>query len=137
MFVPMPTPGGTYTRTLAERALGDDPCRAPEAIKHETSRILLDTLGCAVAGRVTPSGRIVVELAKDEHGPLEATVIGGGKSSLLPAVYANAMLANALDFDVWGPEGHMAPAVVGVALGVAEAIGASGAELRRNRQACR
>src|SRR5438046_10442361 len=100
--------GFPYTLTLAEWALGNDPAHAPGAVKHETSRILLDILGCAVAGQVTPSGRIVVDLASAEHGPLEATVIGAGKASLLPAVYANSMLANALDLDVWGPEGHMA-----------------------------
>src|SRR5437773_9377607 len=107
--------GVPYTLTLAEWALGDNPTHAPQAVKHETSRILLDILGCAVAGGVTPSGRIVVDLARAEHGPLDATVIGAGKASLLPAVYANSMLANALDFDVWGPEGHMAPAVVSAA----------------------
>lgn len=122
-------PVGTYTRTLAEYALSIQLPQVPDAVKHETSRIVLDILGCMVAGLVTPTGRIVVDLARGEHGPLQATIVGGGQVSLMPAAYANAMLANALDFDVWGPEGHMAPAAVPVALGVAEALNASGSEL--------
>ena len=105
------------------------PGQAPAAIKHEVSRVVLDILGCAVAGRITPSGQLVVELADGERGKLEATVFGASRASLMPTVYANTMLANALDYDVWGPEGHMAPAVVPVALAVAEAVDASGAEL--------
>ena len=118
----------SYTRQLAEFASGVEPADVPDAIKHETSRILLDCLGCAFAGLVTPAGQIVVDLVKDEHGPLEATVIGAGRASLMPTAYANTMLTNALDFDVWGPEGHMAPVVVPVALAVAEALDASGAD---------
>src|SRR5688500_13705539 len=95
------------TRTLAEFALEIDTKKLPEAVKHESSRIVLDIIGCMVAGQVTPSGRITTELAKDEHGPLEATLAAAGRASLMPVAYANTMLANAMDFDVWGPEGHM------------------------------
>ena len=118
-----------YTRTLAEFAQGLQAHEVPEPIKHETKRIVLDVLGCAVAGRVTPAGQLAVEQAEGEHGLLEATVFGAKPASLMPAAYANTMLSNALDYDVWGPEGHMAPAVVPVALGVAEALDASGSEL--------
>jgi 2-methylcitrate dehydratase PrpD len=121
-------PAVPYTRTLAEFALEIDPKKIPVEVKHETSRIVLDIIGCMVAGQVTPSGRITTELAKDEHGPLEATLAGAGKASLMPVAYANTMLANSMDFDVWGPEGHMAPVAVPVALGVAEALDLSGAE---------
>ena len=120
---------GTYTRTLAELAAGLKATDAPAEIRHEVGRILLDCIGCAVAGLVTPAGRIVVDFAKDEHGRLEATVVGAERASVMPAAYANTMLANTLDFDVWGPEGHMAPATVIAALAVAEAIDASGPEL--------
>jgi len=122
------TSSTAYTRALAEFAssVKADP---PDEIKHEISRVVLDCLGCAVAGLVTEGGRIAVDLVKDEHGRLEATVIGAGRASLGPAAYANTMLANALDFDVWGPEGHMAPATVLAAVAVAEAIEANGSEL--------
>ncbi len=119
----------TYTRTLAAFAADLKAADAPESIRHEVSRVLLDCIGCAFAGLVTDAGRIAVDLVKDEHGRLEATVIGARQASVMPAAYANAMLANALDFDVWGPEGHMAPSTVLAALALAEAIDASGSEL--------
>lgn len=129
MIVTATTPTTAYTRTFAEFAADLRPADVPDNIRHEVSRVLLDCIGCAVAGLVTDAGRIAVDLVKDEHGRLEATVIGAKQASVMPAAYANAMLANALDFDVWGPEGHMAPATVLAALALAEAIDASGSEL--------
>lgn len=117
------------TRALAEFTIEVEPRTAPEAVQHETLRILLDCLGCAVGGLVTPSGRIAADLAHGEHGHLEAHVIGGEQVSLLPAVFANTVLTNALDFEPVGPEGHVCAVVVPVALAVAEAVDASGAEL--------
>ncbi len=117
------------TRALAEFALEVEPRHAPEAVQHETLRILLDCLGSAVGGLVTPSGRIASELVQGERGRLEAHVVGGGQVSLLPAVFANTVLTNALDFEPVGPEGHVCAVAVPVALAVAEAVDASGAEL--------
>lgn len=119
----------TYTRPLAEFALIVDAGRVPEDVKHETARIVIDCLGCGVGGLVTPGGQIAVDLVKDEHGPLEARVIGAGRASILPAAFANTVLINALDYDVYGPEGHVAPVAVSVAMAVADAIDASGDEL--------
>jgi len=123
------TPVTGVTRALAEFILEMDPRQAPEEVQHETLRILLDCLGCAVGGLVTPSGRIASELVRAEHGRLEARVIGSEKASLLPAVFANTVLTNALDFEPVGPEGHVCAVVVPVALAVAEAVGATGADL--------
>lgn len=118
-----------YTRTLSDYALSIQPDQVPEDVRHETGRILLDCLGCAVAGLVTPAGKIAVDLAKGERGPLQSRVIGGGDASIMPAVFANAVLTNALDFDIYGPEGHVAPVAVPVALAVGDALDASGREL--------
>jgi len=117
------------TRALAEFALELDPGSAPEAVRHETRRILLDCLGSAVAGLVTPAGRIARGLAQGEHGRLEAQIVGGGRASLLPAVFANTVLTNALDYEPVGPEGHVCAVAVPVALAVADAVDATGAEL--------
>jgi 2-methylcitrate dehydratase PrpD len=124
-----PASVGTYTRPLAEFALTVDAMRTPDEVQHEVARVVLDCLGCGVAGLVSPGGRIAVELVKDEHGPLEGRLIGAGDASLMPAAFANTVLINALDYDVYGPEGHVPPIAVGVAMAVADAIGASGAEL--------
>ncbi len=123
------TPTATYTRTLSEFAQGLDASVVPDDVKHEVSRIVLDCLGCAIAGLVTEAGRIAVELVRDERGPLQAQVIGAGEASVMPAAFANTILTNAIDFDVYGPEGHIAPVVVSAALALADALGASGSEL--------
>ena len=119
---------GTYTRDLAEFAhdmrLGD----VPEAAQHETLRILVDCLGCGVAGLVAPGTRIAIDLAKDEHGPLEGNVISTGPASVLPASYANTAAINSLDFDVYGPEAHLSPVVVSATLAMGDAVDASGAD---------
>jgi 2-methylcitrate dehydratase PrpD len=119
----------TYTRDLAafarEMQLGDVPAEAT----HEALRILIDCVGCGVAGLVAPGTRIAIDLARGEHGPLEANVIGGGEASVLPACYANTTAMNSLDFDVYGPEAHLSPVVVSAALAIGDAVRATGADV--------
>ncbi len=122
-------PTAQYTRALAEFAAGVRAEQIPDDVRREVARALLDCLGCAVAGLITPAGRIAVDLVKDERGPLQAQVVGAGEASVLPAVFANAILTNALDFDVYGPEGHVAPTVVPSALAMAAAVAGSGEQL--------
>lgn len=120
---------GNATRRLAEFALGVRAEGTADAVRHEALRILLDCVGCAVAGLVTPAGRIALELVRDERGPLTATLVGGGRASLMPAAFATTVLCNALDYEPVGPEGHVCAVAVPVALAVADAVGASGSEL--------
>jgi len=98
-------------------------------IVHETRRVLLDSLGCGVAGTATEAGRIVAEVMGSEHGPLEATIFRNGSASVASAAFANTVLTNALDHDAYGPEGHVAPVAVAVALAVAEATDAGWTDL--------
>lgn len=120
---------GTYTRDLA--AFGHDMRLAdvPAPARHEALRILIDCLGCGVAGLVAPGTRIAIDLVKDERGPLQANVISSGRASLMPAAYANTAAINSLDFDVYGPEAHLAPVVVAAALAAGDAVDASGADV--------
>ena len=78
-----------------------------------------------------PPGRtpIVTKVVAGEHGPLEATVFGGGRVTVAQAALANAVLMNALDFEVYGAEGHLGTIAVPVALAVAEALDASGEDM--------
>jgi 2-methylcitrate dehydratase PrpD len=117
----------SYTRALAELAV--EVGRLPPELVHEAGRVLLDCIGCAIAGTTTPAGRIVLDLVAGEHGTLEATAIGAGAVSLGPAAFANAMLTNGIEHEVQGPEGHVCAAVAPVALAVAEALDASGSDL--------
>ncbi len=52
----------------------------PEAVVHEAKRILLDSVGCALAGITTDKGKISIELAGRLDGPAESSIIGAGKS---------------------------------------------------------
>lgn len=117
------------TRALAEFAVGVGAASTPESVRHEALRILLDCLGCTVAGLVTPAGRIALDLVREERGPLGATLPGGGRSSLMPAAFATTVLCNALDFEPVGPEGHVCAVAVPAALAVADAVDAPGSEL--------
>ncbi len=121
--------GQTYTRDLAEFAHELRLADVLAETQHEALRILIDCLGCGVAGLVAPGTRIAIDLAKGEHGPLEANVISSGPASVMLASYANTAAINSLDFDVYGPEAHLAPVVVSSALAMGDAVDASGADV--------
>ena len=103
----------------------------PERVAHETARILLDSIGCAVAGHATDKGRIVLETVQSLGGSPESTLLGTGlRTSCTNAAFANAELVNAIDFDaVFLNISHIVPSIVPAALAVAERGGASGGEL--------
>ena len=45
---------------------------------HEAKRVLLDSIGCALAGIITDKGRFSIALARRLNGSPESTVIGIG-----------------------------------------------------------
>ncbi|NIH80761.1 MmgE/PrpD family protein [Amycolatopsis viridis] len=95
----------------------------PDDVVEECKRILLDSLGCALAAVAEPGARKAVEFASLLGGASgDATLIGAsGKVSIFGAAFANADLVNALDMDAVVPPGHVTPYVVPGALAVAEA----------------
>ncbi|QKT08820.1 MmgE/PrpD family protein [Gordonia sp. X0973] len=121
----------TLIEQLARFAVEVTATDLPDDVVHESQRILLDTLGCAVASlddegaqRGVAHGRVI------GAGTPESSVIGTReKVSHLGAAFANAELVNALDQDAVLPPGHVTPYVVPGALALAEATGASGATL--------
>ena len=115
---------GSYTAGLAEFACSIDPASVPSDVVHETRRVLLDSVGCGLAGTTTDAGRIVAELMVGEHGPLEATIFGHRAASVAAAAFANTALINAVDHAAYGPEGHVAPVAIAAALALAEATDA-------------
>jgi 2-methylcitrate dehydratase PrpD len=48
----------------------------PSDVQHQATRVLLDCLGCAAAGSVMPAGQIAAEFAREQNGPMTATVLG-------------------------------------------------------------
>lgn len=81
----------------------------PGTVVHEAKRILLDSIGCALAGISTDKGKIAVQLAERLGGPSESSIIGrGDKVSCNSAAFTNGELINALDYDtILVPPGHI------------------------------
>ncbi len=105
--------------------------RLPGEVIDECKRLLLDSLGCALAATEEPKGRIGVEYGRVLGGSShEATIIGTDyRSSIFGAAFANGELINTLDFDAVLPPGHVTPYVLPGALAVGEQVRASGRDL--------
>jgi 2-methylcitrate dehydratase PrpD len=100
----------------------------PAEVVAESKRILLDSIGCALAALTVDKGKRAVRVAHKMGGAAEAKVIGTGhKLSTFAAVFANGELINALDFDVLTiPPGHVTPYVLPAILAMAERQRTSG-----------
>lgn len=106
----------------------------PPAVVDECKRLVLDALGCALAGTDHPKGRIGIEYGRLIGGAGgNATIIGAtGRTSIFGAAFANGELINALDMDAILPPGHVSPYVVPGSLTMGEAQGASGRDVIRS-----
>jgi len=103
----------------------------PGHVRQEAKRLILDTLGCLIAGVDCEIGSIAGAMSPWFGTQPQATIAGKqSRGSLLGAIYANARTANALDLDETFPVGaHFGSAGVVVALALAEEFGHSGAEM--------
>lgn len=121
----------TIVEDLADFAAGADARSLPGDVVAESKRILLDTLGCAVASLGDAGARRGIEYGRFLGGSGgSASIIGTGvKTSVPGAAFANAELVNALDQDAVLPPGHVTPYVVPGALATAEALRSSGERL--------
>jgi 2-methylcitrate dehydratase PrpD len=82
----------------------------PQEVVQESKRILLDSIGCAIAGLYTRKGQIGVRFAQSYGGGSESTIIGlGQKVSCLGAAFANAEMMNSLDHEAVLSPGHVQP----------------------------
>ncbi|PKV97237.1 2-methylcitrate dehydratase PrpD [Amycolatopsis echigonensis] len=121
----------TIIEQLAAFAAGADARGFPDDVVRESQRILLDSLGCAVASLDDEGAQRGVDYARylgGSTGP--ASILGTGtKTSVPAAAFANAELINALDQDAVLPPGHVTPYVLPGALATAESLRVSGAKL--------
>lgn len=102
----------------------------PPAVVEECKRILLDSIGCAVAAIGEPKGRIGIDYARIMGGNADATIMGTGERvSIFGAAFANGELINTLDMDAVVPPGHVTPYVLPGALAIGEARGVTGKAL--------
>ena len=121
----------TLAEALAEFTSGTDTAKLPAEVVRESKRLVLDSVGCALAAAGTPKGRIGVEYGRMTGGrDGDATILGTGERvSVFGAAFANGELMNALDFDAVLPPGHVSPYVLPGALAVGESRGVAGHEL--------
>ncbi|HTO60052.1 MAG TPA: MmgE/PrpD family protein [Bradyrhizobium sp.] len=121
----------TATATLAACVSNLSSQAVPGQVRHEAKRLVLDTLGCLIAGLDCEIGSIASAMAPCFGMQPQATIAGKPvRGSLLGAIYANARTANALDLDETFPVGaHFGSAAVVVALAVAEELGLTGSEM--------
>ncbi|WP_172331682.1 MmgE/PrpD family protein [Mangrovicoccus sp. HB161399] len=89
--------GAAPTRPLACFAAGG--IAAPKEIRDHLALHLLDTLACAAGGAGLEISRAARRHAVAMGGSGPAGLIGGGATSPMMAAFANALAANALDFD--------------------------------------
>ena len=120
----------SVTQELADFAVDISYEELPLEVVHESKRLLLDSLGCAIGGLSTEKGKVSVSLARRIGGNPESTIIGtGDKVSSAPAAFANGELINALDYDALFSPDHVSPFVLAAPLAIAELKGSSGKDL--------
>ena len=121
----------TLAQRLAEFVVETKYEDLPLGVVHESKRVLLDSIGCAVAGMSAEKGRLSAALARRLGGPPESSILGTrDKVSCVAAAFANGELINALDFDaILDPVIHVSPFVLPPAFVLGESKGASGRDL--------
>lgn len=121
----------TTALLLARQALSVRFAELPDDVRSRARQLLLDQLGCMIAGGVTPQGRMLSDhLARTERrGP--ATVAGqSGRLAPAAAANANAHSASILSLDDSVIRfGHPGASIIPAALAEAEARDATLADL--------
>jgi len=122
------------TRDLAEYVSKTSYSELPGEVIQKTKGIILDTLGCAIAG-YTLAGhefRWIYDPVKEMGGNPESTVwLTGMKTSCPQAALVNATLVHTVDFDDThlGSIAHLGASVVPSVLAMGEKVGADGPSL--------
>lgn len=119
------------TETLAGFVAGVRYEDLPPGAVHVAKRVLLDSIGCGIAGVDTDKGRACLEVARCLGGPAEATVLGTGlRVGVATAAFANGETINAQDYDaILRPAVHATPWVLPAAMAAGERTSGSGREL--------
>lgn len=115
----MTKPTRALARHFSDLRLND----VPVSVQQEGKRLILDTIGCLVAGAKTEIGPLASSLGRLLGPGHEATVAGiDERQGLLGAIYANGRMANAMDLDETFPVGvHFGVGAVTTALALGEA----------------
>lgn len=118
----------TIVQQLAEYTKATCFDQLPTEVVTECKRIVLDSIGCALAGIDLQKGRAGRDFAKVMGaGVTDASIMGDSVRVSIPAAaFANAELINTMDMDVITVPGHVAPAVLSSVMAVGESLDSSG-----------
>ena len=89
----------TTVTALADAVAAFDPSTLSDAVIEQTKLLILDTLGCAIAADGVDTVEEVRRAVRALGGAPQATLIGGGKSSVLNAILVNGALVRVLDLN--------------------------------------
>jgi len=103
----------------------------PDDVVEIGRNLIIDSIGCALAGHGVTKGAVAVAQAEDFGSGTDATIVGGPTASLFAAAFANGELMNAIDMDAVLIPGHITPYVVPPVLAAAEKAKVNGRDLIR------
>lgn len=127
--IPHLTPEPALLARLADFATGIRLEAVPAEVRRQGCLNILDTVGCIASGARLPEAKLLLEAELARGGPGESTVMGFAKRvSMEAATRINGYMGDIFELnDLIG--GHASIATVVPALALAEATGATGADL--------
>lgn len=120
------------TRRFAEFVANTPAEQVPASVLDAARDALIDTLGCALAGRDDEPARIVRDWIAEQGGTPQAHIWGTSQCvTAADAAMANAIAGHALDFDdsSLNLRGHPSALMMSAAMAVGEATHASGRDV--------
>ena len=101
----------------------------PDDVKRLAHLVLLDTLGCGLAGASTEEVRRIRNAMRQSAGDGDSALWGTSETAPLPfAALANGAAIHAREIDDFGGCAHSGSVVIPAALGTAARLGSSGRE---------
>jgi 2-methylcitrate dehydratase PrpD len=127
-FARLDLPDG-LTRSLIDLVREIDVTAVPDEVRSRAAHSLIDTVGCIALGSVAEPVRMLRRVVL-EPASAGATVFGPepARTSPLNAALVNGLAGHIRDFDDAGAGGHISAIIVPVALALAEAHDAPGAD---------
>lgn len=116
---------------LADFIVGTSYEDLPDPVVEFTKLCILDWLGSAIAGAGKQPIRMIDRLVREQGGSEQASLVTGGKTSMLNAALVNGAASHVVELDDIHKSSiiHAATVVVPAALAVAERLNKSGKEL--------
>jgi len=122
------------TRSLSEFIVRTDYSELPSDAIGAAKKMILDTLGCGIAGTVISRNEVepVLKLIADLGNTAECSLlVSGKKTSWLNAILVNGTFCHSIDYDDTraGLTTHIGAVVVPTVLSIGEKLGASGRDV--------